>query len=67
MALDEKILDEQIAGYKKPEDLIGENGLLKELTKRLLERAMKEHRQKMDHAHQRLESSSELLRHFVRK
>jgi putative transposase len=26
--------------YKKPEDLIGENGLLKQLTKRLLERAM---------------------------
>jgi putative transposase len=41
MAIDEKILDELIAGYKKPEDLIGENGLLKELTKRLLERAMK--------------------------
>jgi len=26
--------------YKKPEDLIGENGLLKQLTKRLIERAM---------------------------
>ena len=26
--------------YKKPEDLIGDNGLLKHLTKRLLERAM---------------------------
>ena len=26
--------------YKKPEDLIGENGLLKQLTKKLLERAM---------------------------
>lgn len=40
MTIDEKILDQLIAGYKKPEDLIGENGLLKELTKRLLERAM---------------------------
>ena len=40
MAIDEKILDQLIAGYKKPEDLIGENGLLKELTRRLLERAM---------------------------
>lgn len=40
MAIDEKILDQLIAGYKRPEDLIGENGLLKELTKRLLERAM---------------------------
>lgn len=39
--IDEKLLDQLIAGYKKPEDLIGENGLLKELTKRLLERAMK--------------------------
>lgn len=40
MTIDEKILDQLIASYKKPEDLIGENGLLKELTKRLLERAM---------------------------
>ncbi len=40
MKIDEKILDQLIAGYQKPEDLIGENGLLKELTKRLLERAM---------------------------
>jgi putative transposase len=29
-----------LAGYKGPEDLIGEQGLLKELTKALLERAM---------------------------
>jgi putative transposase len=29
-----------LKGYKKPEDLIGENGLLKQLTKQLLERAM---------------------------
>lgn len=40
MTIDEKILDQLIAGYKKPEDLIGENGLLKELTMRLRERAM---------------------------
>ena len=40
MPIDDKILDQLIAGYKKPEDLIGENGLLKELTKKLLERAM---------------------------
>jgi putative transposase len=26
--------------YKKPEDLIGENGLLKQLTKALVERAL---------------------------
>jgi putative transposase len=29
-----------LADYKKPEDLIGENGLLKQLTKRLVERAL---------------------------
>ena len=33
-------LDKLIAGYQKPEDLIGENGLLKQLTKALVERAM---------------------------
>jgi len=33
-------LDELIRDYKSPEDLLGENGLLKQLTKALLERAM---------------------------
>ena len=36
----EELLDELLAGYEKPEDVIGENGLLKRLTKRVLERAM---------------------------
>ena len=40
MAVTEELLDQLIKDYKKPEDLIGENGLLKQLTKRLLERAM---------------------------
>lgn len=40
MAIPKELLDQLIAGYKKPEDLIGENGLLKQLTKALLERAM---------------------------
>lgn len=40
MAISKEILDQLIADYKKPEDLIGENGLLKQLTKALLERAM---------------------------
>lgn len=40
VAITEELLDELIRDYKKPEDLIGENGLLKQLTKRLLERAM---------------------------
>lgn len=29
-----------LANYKKPEDLIGENGLLKQLTKLLVEKAL---------------------------
>src|SRR5580693_5692167 len=40
MAIDLKLIDKLLAGYKKPEDIIGENGLLKQLTKALLERAM---------------------------
>ena len=34
------LIDELLAGYQKPEDLIGENGLLKQLAKALLERAL---------------------------
>jgi len=40
MATTDELLDVLMKDYKKPEDLIGENGLLKQLTKRLLERAM---------------------------
>lgn len=40
MATTDELLDALMKDYKKPEDLIGENGLLKQLTKRLLERAM---------------------------
>lgn len=40
MAIDNELIDKILKDYKKPEDLVGENGLLKELTKRLLERAM---------------------------
>src|SRR3954454_22181664 len=40
MTINPKLLDEVLAGYKKPEDMIGENGLLNQLTKALLERAM---------------------------
>ena len=35
-----ELLDELIKDYKKPEDLIGETGLLKQLTKALMERAL---------------------------
>src|ERR1700692_4373004 len=40
MAIDLKLIDKLLADYKKPEDIIGEHGLLKQLTKALLERAM---------------------------
>jgi len=42
MAIEKELLDRLFAdyNYKKPEDLIGENGLLKQLTKALLERAL---------------------------
>ena len=34
------LIDSLLADYKKPEDLIGEHGLLKQLTKALVERAL---------------------------
>ncbi len=40
MAIDIKLIDKLLADYKKPGDIIGENGLLKQLTKAVLERAM---------------------------
>src|SRR5882672_13772 len=40
MAIDLKLIDKLLAGYKKPEDIIGEHGLLKQLTKAVLERTM---------------------------
>ncbi len=40
MELNKELLDELIKDYKRPEDLIGETGLLKQLTKALIERAM---------------------------
>jgi putative transposase len=40
MEIKKEVLDELIKDYKKPEDLIGETGLLKQLTKALLERAL---------------------------
>jgi transposase-like protein len=35
-----KLADSLLANYQKPEDLVGENGLLKQLTKMLVERAL---------------------------
>jgi putative transposase len=39
-AVPKELLDSLLADYKKPEDLIGENGLLKQLTKLLVEKAL---------------------------
>lgn len=40
MEIKKELLDELLKDYQKPEDVIGENGLLKQLTKAVLERAM---------------------------
>ncbi len=40
MAIPKDVLDALMKDYKNPEDLIGETGLFKQLTKQLLERAM---------------------------
>lgn len=40
MAITDEVLDELMKEYEKPEDLLGKNGLLKTLQKRLLEKAM---------------------------
>jgi len=40
MASVDDLLDALMKDYKKPEDIVGEDGLLKQLTKRVLERAM---------------------------
>jgi putative transposase len=40
MAIRDEILKELLKEYKSPEELIGKDGILKELTKRLVEKAM---------------------------
>jgi putative transposase len=40
MTIDNELIDNLLKDYKKPEDIIGDNGLLKQLTKAILERAM---------------------------
>jgi putative transposase len=40
MEIDKDVIDKLLAHYQKPEDIVGENGLLKQLTKALVERAM---------------------------
>ena len=41
MPIDHKLIDNLLKDYKTPEDILGENGLLKQLTKAVLERAMR--------------------------
>ena len=40
MAITKEVLDELLKEYRGPDDLTGEEGLLKQLTKALVERAM---------------------------
>jgi putative transposase len=40
MPIRTELIDELLKDYKKPEDMLGENGLLKQLTKALVERAL---------------------------
>jgi len=40
MAISEEVLDKLLENYQKPEDLLGENGLITQLTKGLLEKML---------------------------
>jgi putative transposase len=40
MSIDKELIDKLLEGYQKPEDVIGRDGLLKQLTKPIVERAM---------------------------
>ena len=50
--IDKNLIDQLLDQYQQPEDLLGENGLLKQLTKALLERALEaEMTTHLGHAH----------------
>lgn len=40
MPVSDQLIDQLLADYKSPEDLLGEQGILKQLTKKLAERAL---------------------------
>ena len=40
----DELLDQLLANYQNPEDLIGADGILKQLTKKLVERALDAYR-----------------------
>lgn len=41
VAVQQELIDQLMAGYRKPADLIGQNGLLKQITKSIFEAALK--------------------------
>ena len=52
MTVSNELINSLLADYKKPEDLIGEHGLLKQLTRKLVERALEaEMAEHLCHAH----------------
>ncbi len=52
ISIDKNLIDQLLAGYQQLEDLLGENGRLKQLTKALLERALEaEMTTHLGHAH----------------
>ena len=55
-----QLADSMLVNYKKPEDLIGKNGLLKQLTKMLVERALERSLQLI-----RLENLLKLVNDFL--
>ncbi|WP_278250754.1 transposase [Shewanella sp. 4t3-1-2LB] len=40
MPISDQLIDQLLADYQSPEDLLGEQGILKQLTKKLAERAL---------------------------
>ena len=44
MVINEKLLDELLADYKTPEDMIGANGILKQAWERFASKALLRHR-----------------------
>jgi putative transposase len=40
MTMNHELIDQLLTDYKTPEDILGENGLLKQFTKAILERAL---------------------------
>jgi len=40
MGVDKKLIDEMLKGHSTVEEIAGENGLLKQLTKAIVERAL---------------------------